>query len=141
MAVGADIVESLGGVPLFADLPRPQLEEIAHTFDEEIVPEGQRVLRQGLSGSNLYVILEGEAAVILSGEEIARLTRGDFFGEVSVLLGEPPTADVTARTALRLVVIPGPNVRDFLLRHPKVMFQMLRTVTLRLRNTLTWQGQ
>jgi CRP-like cAMP-binding protein len=141
VAVGADIVESLGGVPLFADLPRPQLEEIAHTFDEEIVPEGQRVLRQGLSGSNLYVILEGEAAVILSGEEIARLSRGDFFGEVSVLLGEPPTADVTARTALRLVVIPGPKVRDFLLRHPKVMFQMLRTVTLRLRNTLAWQGQ
>ena len=30
--------------------------------------------------------------------------------------------------------------RDFLLRHPKVMFQMLRTVTLRLRNTLAWQG-
>jgi CRP/FNR family transcriptional regulator, cyclic AMP receptor protein len=141
VAVGADIVESLGGIPLFADLPRPQLEEIAHTFDEEIVPEGQRVLRQGLSGSNLYVILEGEATVILSGDELARLTRGDFFGEVSVLLGEPPTADVVARTALRLVVIPGPHVRDFLLRHPKVMFQMLRTVTLRLRNTLAWQGQ
>jgi CRP/FNR family transcriptional regulator, cyclic AMP receptor protein len=140
MAVGSDIVESLAGIPLFADLPRPQLEEIAHTFDEEIVPEGQRVLRQGLSGSNLYVILEGEAAVILSGEEIARLARGDFFGEVSVLLGEPPTADVVARTALRLVVVPGPHVRDFLLRHPKVMFQMLRTVTLRLRNTLAWQS-
>ncbi len=140
MAVGADLVESLGGVPLFSDLARPQLEEIAHTFDEEIVPEGQRVLRQGLSGSNVYVILEGEAAVVLNGEEIARLARGDFFGEVSVLLGEPPTADVVARTALRLVVVPGPQLRDFLLRHPKVMFQMLRTVTLRLRTTLAWQG-
>ena len=140
MAVGSELVESLAGVPLFAELARPQLEEVAHTFDEEIVPEGQRVLRQGLSGSNVYVILEGEAAVILSGEEIARLARGDFFGEVSVLLGEPPTADVVARTALRLVVIPGPQLRDFLLRHPKVMFQMLRTVTLRLRNTLAWQG-
>jgi CRP/FNR family transcriptional regulator, cyclic AMP receptor protein len=140
MAVGSDLVESLGGVPLFADLTRPQLEEVAHTFDEEIVPEGQRVLRQGLSGSNVYVILEGEAAVILNGEEIARLARGDFFGEVSVLLGEPPTADVVARTTLRLVVVPGPQLRDFLLRHPKVMFQMLRTVTLRLRNMLAWQG-
>ncbi|HEX2506038.1 MAG TPA: cyclic nucleotide-binding domain-containing protein [Gaiellaceae bacterium] len=140
MAVGSDLVQSLAGVPLFADLSRPQLEEVAHTFEEEIVPEGQRVLRQGLSGSNVYVILEGEAAVILNGEEIARLTRGDFFGEVSVLLGEPPTADVAARTPLRLIVIPGPQLRDFLLRHPKVMFQMLRTVTLRLRNTLAWQG-
>ncbi len=140
MALGSELVESLAGVPLFADLPRPQLEEIAHTFEEEIVPEGQRVLRQGLSGSNVYVILEGEATVILNGEELARLARGDFFGEVSVLLGEPPTADVVASTALRLVVIPGPRLRDFLLRHPKVMFQMLRTVTLRLRNTLAWQG-
>jgi CRP-like cAMP-binding protein len=140
VAVGSDIVESLAGVPLFADLDRPQLEEIAHTFDEEVVPEGQRILRQGLSGSNVYVILQGEAAVVLSGEEIARLARGDFFGEVSVLLGEPPTADVVARTNLRCLVLPGPQLRDFLVRHPKVMFQMLRTVTLRLRNTLAWQS-
>lgn len=140
MAIGSELIDSLAGLPLFADLARPQLEEVAHTFDEEMVPEGQRVLRQGLSGSNVYVILEGEAVVILNGEELARLNRGDFFGEVSVLLGEPPTADVVARTALRLIVIPGPQLREFLLRHPKVMFQMLRTVTLRLRNTLAWQG-
>jgi CRP/FNR family cyclic AMP-dependent transcriptional regulator len=140
VAVGSDLVESLSGVTLFADLSRPQLEEVAHTFDEEIVPKDQRVLRQGLSGSNVYVILEGEAGVILNGEELARLGRGDFFGEVSVLLGEAPTADVVARTALRCVVVPGPQLRDFLLSHPTVMFQMLRTVTLRLRNTLAWQG-
>ena len=140
MAVGSDIIESLAGVQLVADLERPRLEEIAHTFDEETVAEGQRILRQGLSGSNVYVILEGEAAGVLNGEEIARLRRGDFFGEVSVLLGEPPTADVVARTALRCLVVPGPQLRDFLLRHPKVMFQMLRTVTLRLRNTLAWQS-
>jgi CRP/FNR family transcriptional regulator, cyclic AMP receptor protein len=140
VAIGSELIDSLAGLPLFADLARPQLEEVAHTFDEEMIPEGQRVLRQGLSGSNVYVILEGEAVVILNGEELARLNRGDFFGEVSVLLGEPPTADVVARTALRLIVIPGPQLREFLLRHPKVMFQMLRTVTLRLRNTLAWQG-
>ncbi|HEY7197213.1 MAG TPA: cyclic nucleotide-binding domain-containing protein [Gaiellaceae bacterium] len=140
MAVGHEIVESLAGVPLFANLPRPQLEEIAHTFDEEIIPSGQRVLRQGLSGSNVYVILEGEATVLLNGEELARLARGDFFGEISVLLEEPPTADVVAKTSLRCLVVPGPSLQNFLLRHPKVMFQMLRTVTLRLRNTLAWQA-
>ena len=140
MAVGSDNVEALGSLQLFADLDRPRLEEIAHTFEEEIVPQGQRILRQGLTGSNVYVILEGEAAVVLSGNEIARLHRGEFFGEVSVLLGEAPTADVVARTALRCIVIPGPQLREFLLRHPKVMFQMLRTVTLRLRNTLAWHS-
>src|SRR5215208_4104592 len=109
MAIGSDIVEGLGSLQLFADLDRPRLEEISHTFDEEIIPQGQRVLRQGLTGSNVYVILEG-------------------------------AADVVARTALRCIVIPGPQLREFLLRHPKVMFQMLRVVTLRLRNTLAWHS-
>lgn len=140
MTVGADILESLSGLPLFSELDRPQLELIAHTFDEEIIPEGQRVLRQGLSGSNVYVILEGQAVVLLNGQDLATLGRGDFFGEVSVLLGEPPTADVVAKTILRCLVVPGPDLRDFLLRNPKVMFQLLRAVTWRLRSTLEWQA-
>src|SRR5215211_1352765 len=108
MAIGSDIVEGLGSLQLFADLDRPRLEEISHTFDEEIIPQGQRVLRQGLSGSNVYVILEGEAGLVLNGEERASLQRGEFFGEVSVLLGESPTSDIVAKTTLRCLVIPGP---------------------------------
>ncbi len=44
--------------------------------------------------------LDGEAAVVIDGTERARLSRGDFFGEV-VLIGEPPTADVLATAPLR----------------------------------------
>ena len=78
MGNGADI-ETLGRLALFADLTRPQVEAIAHTFEEEMFPEGQRVLRQGFSGSNLYVILDGEAAVVIDGTERTRLGRGEFF--------------------------------------------------------------
>ncbi len=61
--------------------------------------EGERVLRRGLSGGGLFVILDGEAAVeIRGGDEPRRLRRGDFFGEVSTLLQCTPTADVVART-------------------------------------------
>ena len=134
----ADIVSTLAGLRLFADLDRPELEEIGHTFDEEVIPAGQRVLRQGLSGSNVYVILEGEAGVVLNGEELTSLQRGEFFGEVSALLGEPPASDILAKTTLRCLVIPGPQLRPFLLAHPEVMLQMLQSVTWRLRNTLAW---
>lgn len=50
-------------VGLFAGIDWPELEAIAHGFDEELFPEGQRILRRGLGGSGLYLILEGEAAV------------------------------------------------------------------------------
>jgi CRP-like cAMP-binding protein len=134
------LLEPLGTLTLFSDLPRPQLEEIAHTFDEELFPEGQRILRQGFSGNNFYVILEGEAAVRVDGSDLATLGKGDFFGEVSVLLGEAPTADVVALRPLRCLVLPGPEVETFLVEHPRVMFRMLQASARRLRATIQWRS-
>jgi CRP-like cAMP-binding protein len=140
MPHGDDVVDRLGQLVLFADLSRPQHEALAHTYDEEMFGEGQRVLRQGLTGSNLYVILDGEAQVTISGTERARLARGEFFGEVSALLGTPPTADVIAATPLRCLVIPGGEVEQFLVAYPRVAIRMLKTQAERLANTLEWLG-
>lgn len=135
-----DVVEILGGLALFADLGRPQLQGVAHTFDEEWYPEGQRILRQGFQGSNFFVILDGEATVRIDGQDRTKLARGDFFGEVSVLLGEPPTADVVATRPLRCLVLPGSDVQRFLTAHPQVMFRMLQAQARRLRATIQWQS-
>jgi CRP-like cAMP-binding protein len=137
MADGADI-ETLGRLALFADLTRPQVEAIAHTFEEEMFPEGQRVLRQGLSGSNLYVILDGEAAVVIDGTERTRLGRGEFFGEASTLLGTPPTADVVATMPLRCLVVPAAELERFLMAYPAVAIRMLKDEVQRLATTLQW---
>ena len=83
--------------------------------------EGEKVLRQGLTGSGFYVILDGEAAVVVDGTERARLGRGEFFGEVSIILGESPIADVVALRPLRCLVLAGPRVEPFLVDHPRVM--------------------
>jgi CRP-like cAMP-binding protein len=138
--VAGDVVDILAGLALFADLGRPQLESVAHTFEEEMFQEGQRILRQGFAGSNFYVILDGEAAVRVDGRDLATLGRGDFFGEVSVLLGEPPTADVVATRPLRCLVLPGAEVEPFLTSHPKVLFRMLQAEARRLRATIQWQS-
>ncbi len=140
MADALEIVNILGGLALFADLSRPQLEGVAHTFDEEEYPEGQRILRQGFQGNNFYVIMDGSATVRIDGQDRTKLARGDFFGEVSVLLGEPPTADVVALTSLRCLVLPGPQVQEFLVAHPQIMFRMLQASARRLRATIQWQS-
>lgn len=123
----------LASLALFADLDTPQLEAIDHTFEEVAFAPSERILRQGISGSNFYVILEGEAAVRIDGSDVATLARGDFFGEMSLLLGEAPTADIVARSALRCLMLPGPDLRGFLLRYPPVAYRMLGTMALRLR--------
>jgi CRP-like cAMP-binding protein len=86
------------------------------------------------------VIIDGEAAVRVDGRDLASLGRGDFFGEVSVLLGDPPTADVVAVQSIRCLVLAGPEVQEFLVSHPRVMFRMLQTEARRLRNTIRWRS-
>ena len=66
-------VEALARLSLFADLPHPQLEALAHSFGEEVFAEGQRVIRQDVTGGGFYVILDGDAKVVIDGEERARL--------------------------------------------------------------------
>ena len=135
-----DITNVLSGLSLFADLSRPELQEVSHTFEEEWFSAGQRILRQGFTGAGFYVILDGQASIKIDGQDRARVSRGDFFGEMSLLLGEPPVADVVATTALRCVVLPGPLLAEFLHTHPTVMFRMLQAVAGRLRASNQWRS-
>jgi CRP/FNR family cyclic AMP-dependent transcriptional regulator len=140
MTTTDELVDSIAGMALFADLTTPQLEAVAHRFEERLFPEGERILRQGLSGSGFYVIVEGAASVVVDGTPRATLVRGDFFGEVSILLGESPVADVVALRSLRCLVLPGSDVEMFLVDHPRVMFRMLQAQARRLRNANRWRS-
>jgi CRP/FNR family cyclic AMP-dependent transcriptional regulator len=132
--------EALSRFALFADLDGPQLEALAHAFDEERFSNGTRVIREGLSGSGFYVILEGLVSVRVDGQERALLGAGDFFGEVSVLAGGPASADVIAVSdQLACAVLPGPELRRFLLEYPSVAVRMLEAGARRLRTANRWQ--
>jgi CRP-like cAMP-binding protein len=140
MPNGEDLVDTLRRFNLFADLDRAQLEAIADPDSERSFAAGERILRRGMSGTGFYVILEGEARVTLGGEELNRLRQGDFFGEISTLLDEPLTADVTADTPVRVLEIAGPRLEAFLISYPQVMFRMLVTEARRLQEVLAWRS-
>ena len=129
-----DITETLASLTIFADLTRPELDKVAHSLEERYFAQDEKVLREGLSGSSFYIILEGEAALVARGSAIGTLRRGDFFGEISVLLGEPPVADVIAVRPLRCVVVPGDLLREFLQTHPRVCFRLLVAEARKLAN-------
>ena len=134
----ANVVETLASLSLFGDLTHPELEAVAHTFAEEAFAPGQRVLRQEVSGGSFYVILSGEARVVIDGEERAVLTRGDFFGEISVLTDTAPTADVVASTLLRCLVVPDHDLKQLMLNRPSIAYRMLQIEARRLRAANTW---
>ena len=83
----------------------------------------------------MHIIVDGEAGVVLEETELATLSKGSFFGEISALLGEPTAADIVARTRLRCLVVPTEDVERFLLANPRVMYRMLQTEARRVRTT------
>lgn len=135
-----DAIDALASLTLFADLSQPDLEAVAHRFEEQWFSDGQRILRQGFTGTGFHVILGGEATIVIEGTERARLVRGDFFGEISILLEEPPTADVLASGPLRCLVMGSPDLRGFLRDYPAVMYRMLQTVARRLHAASQWRN-
>ena len=135
-----ELIDTIASFALFADLPSPRLEAVVHLFEEAVFSDGEKILRQGLTGSGFYVILDGEAAIVVDGTERARLGRGEFFGEVSIILGESPIADVVATRPLRCLVLAGPRVEPFLVDNPRVMYRMLQAQARRLRAANRWRS-
>ncbi len=133
------LIEALGTFAIFADLSRPQLESLVHTFEEVWFAEGQKVVRQGFTGTGFYVILEGEASVRVDGQERAKLGRGDFFGEVSILLDEPPIADVVAATPVRALELARDELETMLKTMPNVTLRILQATLRRLRAATQWR--
>jgi cGMP-dependent protein kinase len=135
MVADVALLESVSRLALFADLEQSELDRLLSTVDEVSFGEGQWVLRRGQENVGLHVIVDGEVGVQLNDEELAVLSKGSFFGEISALLDEPTVADVIARTPLRCLFVPAPEVERFLLANPRVTYRMLQTEARRLQAT------
>ena len=133
-----ELADAIAGFSLFADLSTPEREHLVDVFNEQWFGDGEKVLRQGLSGSGLYIIIDGSAAIRIDGVDRTTLRAGDFFGEISGLLGEPPTADVVAIGPLRCLVLALAQVEAFLKDNPKVMYRILQGEARKVRTTTKW---
>jgi CRP/FNR family transcriptional regulator, cyclic AMP receptor protein len=76
------------------------------------------IVRQGVPLDHLFVVVEGEAAVLLGGRIVARLKAGDFIGEIGFLSADMATATVVATTVLRCLAWPAEDLRQRLERQP-----------------------
>lgn len=95
---------------------------------------GDVLIAQGLEGGDLFILVEGTLRVERDGVRIASISnRGALIGEMSVVLGTPSTATVSAETASTVRVIR--NAREYLQTDPALTFQLASLIAQRLDST------
>jgi CRP-like cAMP-binding protein len=129
-----DVIPTLEKSALFAGLSRDQIREVAERFDDSTYLAGHGILTEGLSGPDFFVILDGEADVIVDGKVVHHLGSGDFFGEVAALDGKQRTATIKATTRLRCLTLGGGGFRQFLIDNPIVAVNLLPEIVRRFRS-------
>jgi CRP-like cAMP-binding protein len=125
-------VEALKRTPLFADLSRKELEELAKMTEDLEVEAGKVLCRQGDLGREFFVILEGEVEITRDGKPVEQRGGGDFFGELALVENVRRMATLTAKTPLRFFVLTSQSFNHLMDQNPEVERKVLRALVKRL---------
>jgi small-conductance mechanosensitive channel/CRP-like cAMP-binding protein len=123
----------LGAIDLFATLPQDARLGLSRTAQEQMFAAGEAIVRQGEPGNSMFVVLSGRVRVLIepSGQEVAVIEPGGFFGEMSMLTGDPRTATVRAATDVRVLEMPAERFREVALDRPGLVEHISSVVTKR----------
>jgi CRP/FNR family transcriptional regulator, cyclic AMP receptor protein len=130
----SEIAKMLQAVPLFSGLSKHELGAIAGQAKEVHTSTGDVLARQGEHGVGFFLIVEGEARVIVNGRTRARLRAGDTFGEIALLDGGPRTATVVAESDMTLLGLTAWEFKALLSQYPTITLKLLEQVAARLRS-------
>ncbi len=130
-----EAITMLAEVPIFSGLTKKELTAIANATKEVDHRQGATLAREGDTGVGFFLILDGVAEVKVGGHHVRDMSRGDFFGEISLLEGGPRTATVIAATEMRLLALTQWVFKRLVEQNPNIASKMLKIMAQRLRTS------
>ena len=132
---------SLKKVGLFAPLTDEEVTHLAEGLRVELFGKGEIVIRQGAPGDSLYLVRRGEVVIRVEGHDgkacdVAHLAENDFFGEMSLMTGEPRGATVEARGDVECYVIDRALFQEVLSRRETLVHEITHLLAERRAQTL-----
>ena len=132
-------VDLLRNVPLFAKIEPSKLKLLAFTSERLTFAPGQELFHQGDMGDNAYIIMEGNANVIVSTSAgditVAKVGRHEIIGEIAILCDVPRTATIKAETELTTLVISKDLFYRLVGEFPQMAIEIMRELAQRLEKT------
>jgi small-conductance mechanosensitive channel len=129
----AEIVELVGRVEVLAPLSGDERASLVASSVERLFGAGEVIVRQGAPGSSMYLVCSGQVLISVEPhhQEVATVGPGDFFGEMSLLTGEPRNATATAVGDCVLLEVTVDALRRIVLANPVVAERIAEKALLR----------
>jgi hypothetical protein len=124
-------------VPLLANMATSELIQVASIAREVTYPAGTRIIQQGEHGDHMFLIVDGEVSIQRGEMPLKTLGPKDFFGEMSIIDGEPRSASATAVTDCLLLRIDKDDFQELLSTYNSATVSVVRALNQRLRNVLS----
>ena len=125
-------LDLLRSVPLFAGCTDKELSFIDRLVDEVEFHPDEALTTEGSIGRECFIVLDGEAAVLAGGVEVATVGPGSLVGEMAILEHQPRSATVVARTPLRVLALDTRGLLSLVVQE-RVAAKLLRDLSFRLR--------
>ncbi len=126
-------LELLKRTPLLSGLGRKEIEAVGMLVDEIDVPAGRVLMREGDSGREFFVLVNGAVGIDRGGTRVRTLEPGDFFGEIALLAEGSRTATATADSASTLLVLGHREFHSLMDQFPAIRTSVLATLAERIR--------
>ena len=137
----SDVLKRIAHVDAIKNLPDAEQRILAACLQPRHVAPREIICQEGEIGDNFYLIVTGEAEVRKRDQVVAILRRGEIFGEMSLLTGEPRSATVTAVSPMELYAINKQSFESVLHRSPHLAKSISQTLARRLRLTTETQTE
>jgi CRP-like cAMP-binding protein len=123
----------LGAVDLFSTLTAEERQALAAAGSQPLFGAGEAIVRQDAEGDSMFVVLNGQVRVVLepSGQEVAVIPTGGFFGEMSMLTGDRRTATVRAIGDVTVLEIEAGDFRHLAMANPNLLDHISTVVAAR----------
>lgn len=121
-------------LPVFAGLKYEALTELAGLMQEKDAKAQEPIFKKGDKGNHMYILLDGEVRVHDGNHVIARLQKGEVFGEFAVFDEETRSASVTAESPSVLLQLDRAKIAPLISQNPEILMGMLHTQIRRMRD-------
>jgi voltage-gated potassium channel len=134
--------EVIKKIPLFKDAEQEFIKEIALQLKPVILTPGDYVFNAGDEGKEMYFVVHGELDVFLKDEKkpLARLSDGDFFGEIALFMKKPRTATIKAVTYCDLYTLGKNTFNHLVSKYPDIAAEIEKKAKTREeKNVMLWE--